>query len=288
MAKHQKSRNFGTNTYIPALICKVSRSFLRQTATSGSLEVNGLQCLALISLPLFNWTPETQVDFKFTTMKMTIAAIAIALVYLVSFVEANHLNDMGVTMTSDQAMTSDINPKQATPSADQTIPMIPTMRGQGTPSHVAVGVVSNKVDAKGNNILITKSNILISKSDRVKLAHTIKEMLSNSPEAGPVSSMSTDDLFALLTRIATNSAMLSHAAGVISAAKSGDRGALADHVVGLLSAAVPAAILAPSAVGTPAPVVAPVVAPAVASSPADMAVPAVSRMTPPEASAMSA
>ena len=183
-------------------------------------------------------------------MKMTIAAIAIALVYLVSFVAANQLNEMGVTMTSDQAMTSDINPKQATPSADQTIPMITTMRGQGTPSHVAVGVVSNKVDAKGNNILITKSNILISKSDRVKLAHTIKEMLSNSPEAGPVSSMSTDDLFALLTRIATNSAMLSHAAGVISAVKSGDRGALADHVVGLLSAAVPAAILAPSAVGS--------------------------------------
>ncbi|UIZ29599.1 hypothetical protein KXD40_003222 [Peronospora effusa] len=221
-------------------------------------------------------------------MKMTLAPIAIALVYLVSFVAANHLNAMGVTMTSDQAMASDTNPNQATLSADKTIHMIPAMRGQGTPSHAAVGVVSNKVDAKDNNILITKSNILISKSDRVKLAHTIKEMLSNSPEAGPVSSMSTDDLFALLTRLATNSAMLSHAAGVISAAKSGDRGALAGHVVGLLGATVPAAIQAPSAVGTPAPVVAPVVASVVTSAPADIAVAAVSPMTPPEASAVSA
>ncbi|UIZ29256.1 hypothetical protein KXD40_003248 [Peronospora effusa] len=113
-------------------------------------------------------------------------------------------------------------------------------------------------------------------------------MLSNSPEAGPVSSMSTDDLFALLTRLATNSAMLSHAAGVISAATSGDRGALAGHVVGLLRATVPAAIQAPSAVGTPAPVVAPVAASVVTSAPADIAVAAVSPMTPPEASAVSA
>ena len=191
-------------------------------------------------------------------MKMTIAAIALA--YLVSFVAANDPNVMGVAMTSDQAMTSDATPNQATASADQTIPMIPAMRKQGIPSHAAVGIVNNKVDAKGNKIFITKSNILLSKSDRVKLAHTIKEMLSNSPEAGPARSMSTDDLFALLTSITTNSAMLSHAAGVISAARSGDTSALAGHVVGLLSAAVPAAIMAPSAVSTPAPVISPVVA----------------------------
>lgn len=219
---------------------------------------------------------------------MTSAAIAIALVYLVSFVTANHLNAMGVTMTSDQAMTSDTTPNQATPSADQIIPMILAMRGQDTPSHAAVGVVSNKVDAKGNNILITKSNILISKSDRVKLAHTIKEMLSNRSEADPISSMSTDDIFTLLTRLATNSAILSHAAGVISSAKSGDTGALAGHVVGLLGATVPAAILAPSVVGTPASVVDPVVAPDFNSARADIAVAAVSPMTPPEASAVSA
>ncbi|CAI5714309.1 unnamed protein product [Peronospora destructor] len=209
-------------------------------------------------------------------MQMTITAIA--LVYLVSFVASNHLNAMGITMTSDQAMTSDTNRNQATPSADQTILMIPAMRGQGTPSDAAIGVVSNKVNAKGNNILISKSNIIISKSDRVKLAHTIKEMLSNSPEAGPVSSMSTDDLFALLTRLATNSAMLSHAAGIISAAKSGDRGALASHVVGLLGATVPAAdmaapVVAPTAapLSTPTPRQAPAVTPV--DTPASLAVP---------------
>ena len=211
---------------------------------------------------------------------MTTAAIAIALVYLASFVAANHSNAMAVTMTSDQAMTS----------ADQTIPMIPAMRGQSAPPHVAVGIVSDKVDAKGNKILITNSTILISKSDRVKLAHTIKEMLSNSPEASHVRSMSTDDVFQLLTSIATNSAMLSHAAGVISAAKSGDTGALAGHVVGLLGAAVPKAILTPSAVGTPLPVVAPTVAHVATSAPANIAVSVAasdSPMAPREAPAMS-
>ena len=207
-------------------------------------------------------------------MKMTITAIAITLVSLMSFVAANHLDTMGVTIASDKDMRFDTNPKQATSLADQSIPMIPAMRGPATPSHTAVGIVNNKVDAKDNNILITKSNIFISKSDRVKLAHTIKEMLSDSPDAGSVRSMSVDDLFRLLTSIATNSAMLSHAAGVISAAKSGDTGALTGHVVGLLSAAVPAAILAPSAVVTSAPVVAPMGASvvALAPAPADIAV----------------
>lgn len=211
-------------------------------------------------------------------MKMTITAIA--LVYLVSFVAADRSTIADVTMTSDQAMTSDTNPNQAMTSADQTIPMITAMRGQGTPSHVGVGIVNNKVDAKGNKIFITKSNILISKSDRVKLAHTIKEMMSNSLEADPVRSMSTDDVFRLLTSISANSAMLSHAAGVISASKSGDTGALAGHVVGLLSAAVPAAILTPSAVDTPLPVVAPIAAPVMAPAPADIAVPATAPVLP--------
>ena len=158
--------------------------------------------------------------------------------------------------------------------------IIPAMSGQGTASYAAVGIVNNKADAKGNNIRITKSNITISKSDRVKLAHTIKEMLSNSVAESPVRSMSTDDLFRLLTSIATNSAMLSHAAGVISAAKSGDTGALAGHIVGLLGAAVPAAILAPSTGGTLAPVVAPIVAPVVTSAAADIAVPAAGLVSP--------
>ena len=101
------------------------------TTSRGGWLLHGLQFLALIPLPLFIWTPETQVDFSFATMKMTIATIA--LVYLVSFVAANQSTATGVTMTSDQAMTSDTNPNQAMTSADQTIPVISAMRGQGTP-----------------------------------------------------------------------------------------------------------------------------------------------------------
>ena len=224
-------------------------------------------------------------------MKMTIAAIAVALVYLVSVVGANQLNATGVTMTSEQAMTSKANPDQNPTKPGQTLSTMSMMRGQDDPSNVAVGRVSNKVDAKNNNIVITKSNILISKSDQVKLAHTIKEMLSSSPEASTASSMSTDDLFRLLTSIATNSAMLSHAAGVISAAKSGDTGALAVHVVGLLGAAAPAALMSPSADGAPAPVVSPIVTAIAVSAPADIADAAAapaSPMTQPEAPAVSA
>ena len=65
--------------------------------------------------------------------------------------------------------------------------------------------------------------------------------------------------------------MLSHAAGVISAAKSGDTGALAGHVVGLLGAVGPASILSPSGVSTPSPVVAPGATSVAASAPADVA-----------------
>lgn len=221
-------------------------------------------------------------------MKITITAIA--LVSLMSFVTANHLKATGVLMTSDNAMTSDTDPSRVTPSADLTITSIPTMRGKRVATTpVAVGIVSNKVDAKGNNILITKSNIAISKSDQVKLAHTIKEMMPSSQEAGKASSMSTDDIFRLLTRIANNSAMLSHAAGVISAAKSGDTGALTVHIVGLLNAAVPAAIKMspPSAVDTP--VVAPVVTSVAASAnTADLAAKPVSATLSRKAPAVSA
>jgi hypothetical protein len=41
---------------------------------------------------------------------------------------------------------------------------------------VPVGIVSNKLAVNGNNILVTKSTILVSKNDRVQLAKIIKEM----------------------------------------------------------------------------------------------------------------
>ncbi|POM69044.1 Hypothetical protein PHPALM_14716 [Phytophthora palmivora] len=174
----------------------------------------------------------------------SIAVITVALVYLMSFVTADHQPG---TMTTDQD-------DQSSDSSDLAIT-------SGLRGHSAVGVLTNTINAKNNNIHVTKSNIRLSMSDRMKLAHTIKEMLSNSPEASAFSDVSTEDLFGLLSNIATNPAVISNAAGIISSAASGNTGALAGHVVGLLGAALPAVVPtpapAPVAVETPAPVVAP-------------------------------
>lgn len=170
-------------------------------------------------------------------MKTSIAAIAITLAYMVSFVTADHrmVNDTGAT------------------SVD------PTKRGKGSPSlFVPVGVISNDIDAKNNTILVTDSNIVVSLSDRVQLAHIIKDILPNAPETDPASTISVEDLFNLLSRIAKTPGMLPNTAGIISAAKSGNTGALAGHVVGLLRAAADPA----------APVAAPTAAPIVPESPA--------------------
>ncbi|KUF93465.1 hypothetical protein AM588_10011265 [Phytophthora nicotianae] len=184
---------------------------------------------------------------------MSIASIAVALVYFLSFVAADHL------MTSDQTMG-----------------MTSGLRGGG--AIVPVGVFINRIDAKNNKIVVTDSKIRLSKSDRVQLADTLKEMMANNQEAGTAGDMSTEDIFGLLTRVATTPGVLSNAAGIISAARSGDTSALAGHVVGLLGAAVPAAISTPApipaVVDTPAPVAAPMTpyaAPAAAPmAPADV------------------
>ncbi|RAW31126.1 hypothetical protein PC110_g12503 [Phytophthora cactorum] len=166
-------------------------------------------------------------------MKMSIASIAVALVYFLSFVTATH--QPGTMMTSDQD--------------DQTMVMTSGLRGGGA----SVGVVTNKIDAKNNNVLVSNSRIVLSKGDRVQLAKTIKEMMGNSPEAGSASAMTTEDLIGFLSNLVTNPAVLSNAAGIISAAASNNTPALAGHVVGLLGAAIPTAPSAP-AVETPAPV----------------------------------
>ncbi|KAG3100738.1 hypothetical protein PI124_g16192 [Phytophthora idaei] len=59
-----------------------------------------------------------------------------------------------------------------------------------------------------------------------------------------------EDLFGLLPRVATSPGVLSNAAGILSAARSGNTGALAGHVVGFLGTAIPVALPAPA----PAPV----------------------------------
>lgn len=182
-------------------------------------------------------------------MKTSIAAIAIALVCLVSFVAADHqmVNDMTAT---------DVNP---------------TKRGKGSSSlSVPVGVISNKLNAKNNTILVTDSNIVISLSDHVQLADIIKEILPNARKTGSAITMSTQDLFDILARIVTTPSVLSNAVGIISAAKSGDTGALAGHVVGLLRAVVPATDTKASVVApTTAPLSTPTLSQAPAVTPAD-------------------
>ena len=180
------------------------------------------------------------------TMKTLFAALAITLVYVSSLARADHpSNTIAAERTPTMSMT------------DKT-------HGQNTPELVVpVGVISNTIDAQDNDVLIRKSNIVISKSDRVKLAKTIKEMLSTSSETNPAIMMSADRLMDLLTRIAATPSMFSHAAGIISAARSGNTGDVADHVVGLLGAALRSD---PASVDTPAPVVAPTEAPMPASA----------------------
>ncbi|KAL4114567.1 hypothetical protein PRIC2_014501 [Phytophthora ramorum] len=128
-------------------------------------------------------------------MKMSIAAIALALIYFVSFVTA-----------ADQ------------PTAISSTPM--------------------------------------SSDERMQLAKEIKELVSSNPkEVDPaVAAMSTEDLFGLLSGLVSNPAVLTHAAGLISAATSGNTGALASHATGLLGAALPVAVsaLAPAAPAAPA------------------------------------
>lgn len=152
------------------------------------------------------------------------ALIAVALVYLLSLVTADHLM---AADKDDQPMT--------------------------TPSGLHGGVITNTINAKNNNILVKNSRIVFSKADRVQLAKKIKEMMAKSPEAGPASAMTTEDLFGFLSGLASNPAVLSNAADIISSAASGNTPALAGHVVGLLGAALPPATPAPD-VETPAPV----------------------------------
>ncbi|CAI5739255.1 unnamed protein product [Peronospora farinosa] len=182
-------------------------------------------------------------------MKTSIAAIAITLVCLVSFVAADHqmVNDMTAT---------DVNPAKP---------------GKGSFSmSVPVGVISNKLNAKNNTILVTNSNIVISLSDHVQLADIIKKILPNARKTGSAITMSTQDLFDILARIVTTPSVLSSAVGIISAAKSGDTGALAGHVVDLLRAVVPATNTKASVVApTTAPLSTPTLSQAPAVTPAD-------------------
>ncbi|GMF24124.1 unnamed protein product [Phytophthora fragariaefolia] len=99
------------------------------------------------------------------------------------------------------------------------------------------------------------SSAPMSADERMQLAKTMKEMISNNPGSvdPAIANMSTEDLFGLLSSVISNPAVLSHVGGLISAATSGNTGALAGHAAGLLGAVVPGIL--PSA-QTPAPLAA--------------------------------
>ncbi|KAI9987929.1 hypothetical protein PInf_024184 [Phytophthora infestans] len=200
----------------------------RDLYVSASEYGNSIRCINHTATPNARFVPmysSIQPRFAFpVTMKFSTALIAVALVYLLSLVTADHLM---AADKDDQPMT--------------------------TPSGLHGGVITNTINAKNNNILVKNSRIVFSKADRVQLAKKIKEMMAKSPEAGPASAMTTEDLFGFLSGLASNPAVLSNAADIISSAASGNTPALAGHVVGLLGAALPPATPAPD-VETPAPV----------------------------------
>lgn len=152
-------------------------------------------------------------------MKMSIASIAVTVACMVSLVLA--ADQPSAMMASDQTMLTS------------------KMRGGAAPSVlIPVGVITNKIDAKGNNVVVDKSNILISKSDRITLAKTIERMMSTNSKAA---TMTTDDVLALLTRAAENPVLFKKVADIITAARSGDQASVANNVVVLLGVVFPRA-----------------------------------------------
>ncbi|KAG3098215.1 hypothetical protein PI124_g15416 [Phytophthora idaei] len=158
---------------------------------------------------------------------MKIAALAAALVYLVSFVTADEPTTLDVGMTSDQAMT-------------------PGLRGTSP-----TGLITNTIDAKNNNVLVSKSNIVLSKSDRVQLAKVITEMLASHPEANRaaanliIAQLEQDGGTSTVANLGTNRAVVSHAVNILASGISGNPAAAAGHTVGLISAAYPV-VMAPA------------------------------------------
>ncbi|RLN81953.1 hypothetical protein BBJ28_00009434 [Nothophytophthora sp. Chile5] len=146
----------------------------------------------------------------------------------------------------------------------------------------AVGAIGNKLTVAGNNAVIMKNNVLVSKSDRVAFAHTIESMMLADMEANKDAAAMQEDLWGFLsnvagaaTRVISNPTVLSHAVGLVTAAASGDKAALARNALGLAGAVLP-----PGIIPTPPPAELPVAAPApelpaaMDTTPASVAAPA--------------
>ncbi|KAE8915272.1 hypothetical protein PF005_g15241 [Phytophthora fragariae] len=156
---------------------------------------------------------------------MKIAAVAVALAYLASFVAAaDEDTTMNIGMTSDKAMT-------------------PGLRGASL--YVPAGVITNTIDAKNNDVRVTKSNIVLSKSDRVQLTTAIKEMLASHPEANleaanlMLEQLEPDNNPSTTARVATNPAVISNAVNIIASVLGRNPAAAVGHTVGMIGAAYP-------------------------------------------------
>ncbi|KAE8967006.1 hypothetical protein PR003_g29296 [Phytophthora rubi] len=156
---------------------------------------------------------------------MKIAAVAAALVYLVSFVAAaDEDTTMNVGMTSDKAMT-------------------PGLRGASL--YVPAGVITNSIDAKNNNVRVANSNIFLSKSDRVRLSAVIKEMLASHPDANleaanlMLEQLEPDNNPSTTARVATNPVVISNAVNIIASVLGRNPAAAVGHTVGMIGAAYP-------------------------------------------------
>ncbi|KAG6609109.1 uncharacterized protein IUM83_13447 [Phytophthora cinnamomi] len=173
---------------------------------------------------------------------MKIAAIAAALVCLVSFVTAAEEHaTMDVGMTSDPATN-------------------PGLRG--TSLDVPVGAITNTVDATNNKVFLNKSNVLLSKSDRVQLVKIIKEKLATHPEeVDPAAANFVLEQLEQLepdngntsgttANVATNPAVISNVINSILSAVRRNPAAATGYAVGAATAAIPAVMAPPTPVAT--------------------------------------
>ncbi|RLN90544.1 hypothetical protein BBJ28_00018137 [Nothophytophthora sp. Chile5] len=98
-------------------------------------------------------------------------------------------------------------------------------------------------------------------SDRVALAHTLESMMLADMEANKDVAAMQEDLWGFLSNVAnrviSSQPVLTNAVGLVTAAASGDKAALARNALGLAGAVLP-----PGIIPTPPPAELPVAAPA--------------------------
>ncbi|RLN72543.1 hypothetical protein BBJ28_00019164 [Nothophytophthora sp. Chile5] len=112
-------------------------------------------------------------------------------------------------------------------SSDQT-PAKGDMRTRLNP--LTTGLVTSNLIVKDNNAVITKNNIFLSKSDRVTLAHTVESVVSTDMEAKKDADAMTKNILGLVADGDQDKILMTHASGIVQAAKTGDQSARARQI----------------------------------------------------------